>query len=84
MLLSDIFVMCLHVLTVLLWCLLLGGTELQLVTTETSLTIAQLTPNTNYSFYVLAYNEKNPSPKSAYSYFRTDDGSKYYIDDNNI
>jgi len=64
-------------LTTLLWWLLLGGNELQLVTIDTTQTISQLTPNTNYSFYVIAYNQKSHSLNSEIVYFRTDDGSKY-------
>ena len=42
-----------------------GGAELQKVVQETRVNIDQLTPFTNYSFYVRAYNARSKSRPSA-------------------
>jgi predicted metal-dependent phosphotriesterase family hydrolase len=44
--------------------LLSGGSELQKVVDQTNVTIAHLKPNTNYTFYVMAYNDNGASLQS--------------------
>ena len=53
----------------------IGGAELQKVVQDPRITIEQLQPNTNYSFYVVAYNDKSASQHSkTVTYLTEEDG----------
>ena len=41
-----------------------GGSELQMVVDQTRVNISHLKPNTNYTFYVMAYNDNGASYQS--------------------
>ncbi len=56
-----------------------GGAELQKVETVTSVNIDQLLPNTNYTFYVVAYNNESASNHSKPITQVTDEDSKLYL-----